>query len=113
VGGQSVATAGTPAFDQAVAGGGRFLWTVGEDRTLRIAPWSDDIHHTVLTGGAPVLGAGEAEIQRGIVQVINNRTGHYTPCGACSGEFLQQGVDAFQGQGIPVLRRGITDLGGN
>ena len=85
-----------------------------EDGTLRIAPAVKGIKHPVLTGGEPVIGAGEIQVSdRGVVTNINNHTGHYTPCSACSGEFLNNGVEAFQGAGVPVLRRGITDLGGN
>lgn len=103
----------TPEFDASVSAGGRYIWSVDVAGTLRMAPARPGIEHPILTEGSPVVGAGEAQINaRGIVEYINNHTGHYTPCQACSGEFLMNGVRAFEAAGVPVLRRGITNLGG-
>ncbi|MEU6395842.1 polymorphic toxin-type HINT domain-containing protein [Streptomyces cinnamoneus] len=103
----------TPEFDASVSAGGRYIWSVDVAGTLRMAPARPGIKHPILTEGSPVVGAGEAQINaRGIVEYINNHTGHYTPCQACSGEFLMNGVRAFEAAGVPVLRRGITNLGG-
>ncbi|MFD5932680.1 polymorphic toxin-type HINT domain-containing protein [Streptomyces sp. NPDC060333] len=107
------AAAGTGAFSGSVSAGGRHIWSVDVAGTLRIAPAMPGIKHPVLTEGGAVVGAGEAHInERGIVEYINNHTGHYTPCQACSEEFLMNGVRAFEGAGVPVLRRGIANLGG-
>ena len=56
--------------------------------------------HTVLTGGRPVLAAGEAEIATGggrrLGIEITNYSGHYLPSGAS----LQIGRSAFEVAGI-------------
>ncbi|MEU6234435.1 RHS repeat-associated core domain-containing protein [Kitasatospora sp. NPDC047058] len=111
--GVAPAVAGTGAFNESVSAGGRHIWSVDVAGTLRIAPAMPGIKHPILTEGRAVVGAGEAHInERGIVEYINNHTGHYTPCHACSEGFLMNGVRAFEGAGVPVLRRGITNLGG-
>jgi hypothetical protein len=74
---------GTQGFQDAVSGGGRYIWSVSEDGTLNIAPWAEDIKHPILNGGAPVRGAGEVYFDRGMVTNINNATGHYTPTCGC------------------------------
>lgn len=108
--GVSPLRAGTAEFQDAVNGGGRYIWSVSEDGTLSIAPWHPDIKRPILNGGAPVRGAGEVVFDRGMVSNINNATGHYTPSCACGGD-LQAGVDAFMQVGIPVPRRAITPFG--
>ncbi|MFD7584665.1 hypothetical protein ACFV84_04435 [Kitasatospora sp. NPDC059811] len=100
-------------FSESISASGRHIWSVDTAGTLRIAPAMPGIKHPILTEGRAVVGAGEAHINaRGIVEYINNHTGHYTPCQACSEEFLMNGVRAFEGAGVPVLRRRITNLGG-
>lgn len=106
-------TAGTPEFAQAASGGGRFLWAVGGNGTLHIIPDAPGIHHTVMTGGDSVIGAGQVTItSRGVVSSIDNMTGHYTPCPECAAQFLQQGVSAFEQAGIRVPLSAIKDYGG-
>ncbi|MBX7470469.1 hypothetical protein K1Y80_30875 [Streptomyces sp. MAG02] len=107
-------TAGTPEFAQATSDGGRFLWAVGENGTLHIMPDAPGLHHTVMTGGNSVIGAGQVTItSRGVVSYIDNRTGHYTPCPACAAQFLQQGVSAFEQAGVRVPLSAIRDYGGS
>ncbi|MFH8578870.1 hypothetical protein [Streptomyces zaomyceticus] len=57
----------------------------------------------MLTNGAPVRAAGEAEIAGGggnyFGMEINNRRGHYWP----SQESLEIGKEAFDRAGIPIL----------
>ncbi|MFI5643407.1 RHS repeat-associated core domain-containing protein [Kitasatospora sp. NPDC051705] len=111
--GVSPMTAGTPEFAQAVSGGGRYLWAVGENGALHIIPDAPGIHHTVMTGGNSVIGAGQVTItSRGVVSSIDNMTGHYTPCPQCAAQFLQQGVNAFEQAGIRVPLSAIKDYGG-
>ncbi|WP_280665650.1 MULTISPECIES: polymorphic toxin-type HINT domain-containing protein [unclassified Kitasatospora] len=106
-------TAGTPEFAQATSGGGRFLWAVGEDGALHVIPDAPGLHHTVMTGGNSVIGAGQVTItSRGVVSSIDNMTGHYTPCPECAAKFLQQGVSAFEQAGIRVPLSAIKDYGG-
>jgi hypothetical protein len=110
--GVSPVAAGSEAFQEAIAGNGRYLWAVDTSGTLRIVPDRPGIHHTVLTGGDQVLGAGEVTFRNGVVETINNRTGHYRPCPECSQQFLQVGVDAFMAAHVPILRKAAQDLGG-
>ncbi|MBD0695078.1 polymorphic toxin-type HINT domain-containing protein [Streptomyces sp. CBMA123] len=106
-------TAGTSEFAQAASGGGRFLWAVGENGSLHIIPDMPGIHHTVMTGGNSVIGAGQVTItSRGVASSIDNMTGHYTPCPQCAAQFLQQGVNAFEQAGIRVPLSAIKDYGG-
>jgi hypothetical protein len=103
--------AGSAEFNDAVAGGGRYIWSVSEDGTLNMAPWGENISHPILNGGAPVRGAGEVVFGRGgVVTDINNVTGHYTPTCRCGAD-LQAGVDAFTNAGVPVLRSAINPFG--
>ncbi|MEU6797965.1 polymorphic toxin-type HINT domain-containing protein [Nonomuraea wenchangensis] len=105
--------AGSAEFEAAVNAGGRFIWSVDANNVLRIAPALKDIKHSILTGGGPVIGAGEIVIgDRRVATYMNNKTGHYTPCASCAEEFLNNGRDAFEQAGVVVLRRGITNLGG-
>jgi hypothetical protein len=109
--GVSPLRAGTADFDAAVAGGGRYIWSVSEDGTLNIAPWGETIKHPILNGGSPVQGAGEVVFERGgIVVDINDITGHYTQACRCGGS-LQVGVDAFINAGVHVKRSAINPFG--
>ncbi|WP_129842008.1 hypothetical protein [Streptomyces sp. RFCAC02] len=84
------------------------------DDALHIVEARPGIHHTVLTEGGPVYGAGEVVFPGGrdVVSLINNGTGHYTPQPSFSEAFLNEGVTAFEAQDIRVPLRAITDLGG-
>ncbi|MFE1347384.1 putative T7SS-secreted protein [Streptomyces sp. NPDC058757] len=96
---------GEDGFDEAV-NGGTIKWAVTEDGELLIIPkhvQGTELKHPVLTGGAPVRAAGEAEIAGGGGQYfgmeINNQSGHYWP----STESLTIGKEAFERAGIPFL----------
>jgi RHS repeat-associated protein len=93
---------GEPGFDEAV-NAGTVKWVVTTDGDLLVVPKFVDgteIPHTVASGGAPVLAAGEAEIAgaggKYIGVDINEHSGHYQP----SPDSLQTGKDAFQSHGI-------------
>lgn len=100
-----VSTPGTPAFDQAInEGEGRVKWAVLQDGSLAVMPKSVngvEIPHSVLSGGAPVLAAGEANIA-GDSSVgyfgldVNRHSGHFLPSAAS----LQTGVDKFAEKGV-------------
>jgi RHS repeat-associated protein len=112
--GVSAMAAGSPEFAQAAAGGGRYLWTVGERGNLNIVRDSGGIHHTIASGGNPVVGAGQITIgSGGRVTSFDNFTGHYTPpCAQCAASFINQGVDAFGKSGIRIPLAAIRNFGG-
>jgi len=62
------------------------------------------VAHTAITGGAPVLAAGEAEIAGSAGNYfgleITNNSGHYLP----SPESLEIGRSAFENAGIVFPR---------
>jgi hypothetical protein len=105
-------SAGTPEFSEAVTNGGRYLWTVGEGGELNMVQDLPGIHHTIASGGDPVMAAGQVTFNGGRVTSFDNWTGHYTPTPECACVFIQRGIDAFAGQGIRVPRNVITDYGG-
>ncbi|MFI1829532.1 polymorphic toxin-type HINT domain-containing protein [Streptomyces sp. NPDC020412] len=112
--GVSAMPAGSPGFAQAVADGGRYLWTVGGRGDLNIVRDAPGIHHTIASGGSPVVGAGQIAIGKGgRVTSFDNMTGHYTPpCAQCAASFITNGVDAFGLAGVRVPRAAIRDYGG-
>ncbi|MEV6143643.1 polymorphic toxin-type HINT domain-containing protein [Streptomyces sp. NPDC051992] len=112
--GVSAMAAGSPEFSQAVAGGGRYLWTVGERGNLNMVRDLPGIHHTIASGGSPVIGAGQITIGSGSrVTSFDNFTGHYTPpCAQCAASFINQGVDAFGQAGLRIPLAVIRDFGG-
>ena len=105
-------TAGTPEFAAAISGGGSYLWTVGERGELNMIVAAPGIHHTVASGGGPVLAAGQITFRNGTVSAFDNLTGHYTPCGQCAASFIRTGVDAFGSAGVRVPLAVIRDYGG-
>ncbi|WP_420119254.1 Hint domain-containing protein [Micromonospora sp.] len=110
--GVSPVAAGTSGFSRAASGSGDFLWTVGEGGNLNMVAAGRGIYHTVASGGAPVMGAGQISFRNGAVTSFDNMTGHYTPCPSCAGTFIQRGVDAFGEAGIRIPLRVIRDYGG-
>ncbi|MBP0458421.1 Hint domain-containing protein [Streptomyces montanisoli] len=94
---------GTPGFDAAIDAG-TVKWAVREDGSLVVIPKSvngEEMFHSVLTGGAPVRAAGEADIagssESGYFGLeINNHSGHFLP----SEESLEIGRAAFVAAGI-------------
>jgi hypothetical protein len=93
---------GDVGFDE-VVNAGRVKWVGTEQGELLVVPkWVQgrEIAHTVLTGGRPVLAAGEAEIATGggrrLGIEITNYSGHHLPSGAR----LQIGRSAFEVAGI-------------
>ncbi|MDT5025584.1 MAG: hypothetical protein QOE61_2010, partial [Micromonosporaceae bacterium] len=94
---------GTPEFDAAIQSG-TVKWAVLEDGTLVVVPKfvnGVEISHAVLSGGARVAAAGEAEIagasSSGYYGLdINFHSGHFWPSEAS----LQIGKNAFAMFGI-------------
>jgi uncharacterized Zn-binding protein involved in type VI secretion len=53
-------------------------------------------HHSSILAGKPVAGAGEIEVNKGVLQYINRGSGHYEP----TPEMLQQTVDELRVNGL-------------
>ncbi len=96
---------GDPGFDRVVAAG-TVKWAVTVEGELLVIPkfvQGQELAHTVLTNGGPVLAAGEVEIVRtngqyGVLD-INAHSGHYQPDRAS----LRLGEQAFVNRGIMRL----------
>ncbi|MFJ9823669.1 polymorphic toxin-type HINT domain-containing protein [Streptomyces sp. NPDC101160] len=94
---------GSAGFDSAISSGA-VKWAVREDGSLVIMPKfvnGQEISHSVLTRGAPVRAAGEADIAGSVGDGyfgldINNHSGHFLP----SSESLEIGKEAFASAGI-------------
>lgn len=101
--GVTPSSAGSAGFDSAVSSG-TVKWAVREDGSLVVIPKfvnGQEISHSVLTRGAPVRAAGEADIAGssgdGFFGLdINNHSGHFLP----SSESLQVGRAAFAAVGV-------------
>lgn len=95
---------GDPGFEELV-NSGRVKWAVNEQGELLFIPHTvdgEEIAHSVLTGGQPVMAAGEAEIvaagETMIATDVNRHSGHFQP----SEGSLDTGVTAMQSHGIDV-----------
>ncbi|MDG9702411.1 putative T7SS-secreted protein [Streptomyces sp. DH37] len=93
---------GSPDFDR-VIGEGTVKWAVDESGNLAVIPKfvdGQEVYHPVITGGRPVLAAGEADIAGWDGNywgaALNNRSGHFTPSDAS----LDVGREAFERAGI-------------
>lgn len=96
------AIAGSPLFDEFI-GAGRIKWAVLQDGTLATVPKfvsGHQISHAVISGGADVRAAGEADIAGTAGQYfgldITNHSGHFLPSDAS----LDVGKSAFRSVGI-------------
>jgi hypothetical protein len=93
-----------PEFDTAV-NAGTVKWVVNSDGELVIVQKyvdGQEISHTVLTNGQPVIAAGEADITGfdGYYYLLNitNHSGHYQP----SASSIEIGREVFQANGINI-----------
>lgn len=96
---------GDAGFDEVIERG-RIKWAVTTDRELFVIPQSVDgqeIYHTVLSRGQPVLAAGVTDIVSSsgqyIMTYISNYSGHFEP----TPDSLEIGKAAFKQQGIDPL----------
>ncbi|MBT2458326.1 hypothetical protein J7E98_27205 [Streptomyces sp. ISL-86] len=100
--GVTPSASGTAAFDRAIDG--EFVkWVILEDGSLVVVAKNvqgQEIYHSVLSNGDPVLAAGEANIvgSNGTYFGIelNNHSGHFRP----SSESLELGRQAFARAGV-------------
>jgi hypothetical protein len=53
-------------------------------------------HHSSLLAGQPVAAAGELQVDKGVIKVISDKSGHYTP----GRQFSQQAIDSLQRSGV-------------
>lgn len=93
-----------------IANSGIIKWVVSLEQQLFVIPkfiQGQEISHTVLTNGEPVLAAGEADIAGDDGEYyllnINNHSGHYQP----SLNSLEIGKEAFIASGINILDSAI------
>lgn len=94
---------------------GTIKWAVTTENELLVIPkfvGSEEISHTVLTRGQPVLAAGEAEIVGSDGEYyfleINNYSGHFQP----TSDSLQIAIEAFRQQGIDPTNAVVKYYGG-
>lgn len=99
------------AFTVLAATGVRMIFVVLLDGSLVAAPRrqrNEDISHTVLSGGGPVLAAGEFSVGfRGseiVVSALNDMSGHYQP----GTDGLAVAQEAFEAAGISILPDAVT-----
>ena len=90
---------------------GTVKWAVTTKLELFVIPKfldvNNEIYHTVITRGQPVLAAGEAEIVGSngsyILLIISNHSGHFRP----TSESLELGITAFRQQGVDTSNADI------
>ena len=102
--GVSAIEPGSAAFDSVISDG-PVKWAVLHNGRLVVIPkfaGGDELSHAVLSGGAPVRAAGEADIAGTSPNYfgleITNHSGHFQPSAAS----LQVGRDAFSRAGIEL-----------
>ena len=101
---------GEAGFDD-IINEGTVKWAVTTKLELFVIPKfldvNNEIYHTVITRGQPVLAAGEAEIvgSKGlyILLTISNHSGHFRP----TSESLELGITAFRQQGVDTSNADI------
>lgn len=104
--------ANSDEFVTVMRGSGLFLWALDDTGRLGIVRATRGIHHTVITQGRPVLGAGQIRLEAGRVAEFDNYTGHYTPCQECAELFLRNGSDAFLEAGVMIPLTSWRNFGG-
>ncbi|MCC3414074.1 MULTISPECIES: hypothetical protein [unclassified Microcoleus] len=101
---------GEAGFDD-IINEGTVKWAVTTNPELLVIPKfldvNNEIYHTVITRGQPVLAAGEAEIVGSnglyILLTISNHSGHFRP----NSESLEVGITAFRQQGVDTSNADI------
>ncbi|MFI1152691.1 RHS repeat-associated core domain-containing protein [Streptomyces sp. NPDC020817] len=87
-------------------------WVVDTNEVLHVVPATDDaIKHSIMTRGAPVLAAGEADVAGAGGMFfglrISNQSGHYLPC-RCS---INLGIEKFRQAGIDFSPGSVEFVG--
>lgn len=72
---------------------GVWIWVMDEKGNFYAHPWSpnSDTYHSSFFAGEPVRAAGLIRVNQGIIEMINNESGHYKP----SKLHLDYAVDAL------------------
>ncbi|MFB2971434.1 hypothetical protein ACE1CD_20910 [Aerosakkonema sp. BLCC-F183] len=103
-----------PGFDDTI-NEGTIKWAVTTENQLLVIPkfvGSQEISHTALTLGQPVLAAGEAEIVGSngeyYLLEITNYSGHFIP----TPDSLEIGIEAFRRQGLDPTNAIVKYYGG-
>jgi hypothetical protein len=80
------------------SGGGRAIFVMDENGNIYASKVQQvgEFHHSSLAAGQPVAAAGEMSVQDGVLKVISDKSGHYTP----GRTYTQQALDSLQSSGI-------------
>ncbi|MFJ2835078.1 hypothetical protein ACIO52_06890 [Nocardia sp. NPDC087230] len=80
--------------------GGRAIFVMDHDGYFYSAPFHilGEFHHSSLSAGAPVAGAGEIQAASGQVVLVSDQSSHYRP----ARKYTHQVLDSLRRQGINV-----------
>ncbi|MFD6391572.1 hypothetical protein [Nocardia sp. NPDC060259] len=80
--------------------GGRAIFIMDHNGYLYSAPIHllGEFHHSSLSAGAPVAGAGEIQAEAGRVLLVSDQSSHYRP----ARKYTHQVVDSLRRQGIRI-----------
>jgi hypothetical protein len=89
------------------SGPGYAIYVMSQQRNLHIhSHVIGGYHHSSLMGGAPVFGAGEVKINKGNLELLTNKSGHYQP----ARESLYCVLSLLQHESVP-LEFAVTEYG--
>jgi hypothetical protein len=75
-----------------------YLYVITPTKEIAVIEASDEIRHTTLTCGEPVLGAGSIKIKEGVLSYIDVESGHYQP----DPHFLLQSIMLLKDMGLKI-----------
>ncbi|MEU7632434.1 hypothetical protein AB0C34_20975 [Nocardia sp. NPDC049220] len=76
----------------------RAIWVMDHEGNLLVTLPRTDIHHSSLTAGGPVAGAGSLKVTMGRLDLLTDVSGHYRP----DRKYTQQVVDRLRAHGLSV-----------
>ncbi len=89
----------TAKFVTHFSGPGKAIYVMSATGNLHVHSHSvGHFHHSSLLAGAPVAGAGEIEVQRGLITWLSNKSGHYRP----GRDHLLQVLGMLQSKGVDL-----------
>ena len=89
------------------SGPGHAIYVMSQQRNLHVhSHVIGGYHHSSLMGGAPVFGAGEMKVNKGSLELLTNKSGHYQP----ARESLYCVLSLLQHESIP-LDFAVTEYG--
>jgi uncharacterized Zn-binding protein involved in type VI secretion len=85
-------------FDTSRAPAGKAIYVMDENGNFYVSNEHNrgQFHHSSILAGRPVAGAGEIEVNQGVIQYINRGSGHYAP----TPEMLQQTANELRAKGL-------------